>query len=164
VSLPGETLVCFHTDGVLDARVDGKLFGAQRLNRALAELGPEATASDLLDRVTEASSQRPDDMAACLLRIEGGRGTPSVQAEEVELDRREVTRARAERLLLARGFEPHEVEQVMIAARRAVTRDGAVVLELHLGDRRPEVALRPQNVAPFKPTIRASSRALEMSG
>jgi hypothetical protein len=39
-----------------------------------------------------------------------------------------------------------------------------VVLELHLGDQRPEVALRPQNVAFFEPTIRASSRALEMSG
>jgi hypothetical protein len=156
--------MCFHTDGVLDAGVDGKLFGAQRLNRALTELGPEATASDLLDRVAQESSQRPDDMAACLLRVEGGRGAPSVQAEEVELDRREVTRARAERLLLARGFEPHEIEQVMIAARRAVTRDGAVVLELHLGDRRPEISLRPHNVAPFKPTIRASSRALEMSG
>jgi serine phosphatase RsbU (regulator of sigma subunit) len=164
VSLPGEALVCFHTDGVLDARVDGELFGARRLNRALAGLASDATASELLDRVSEETSQRPDDMAACLLRIEGDGSAPSVRAEEVELDRRELTRARAERLLLARGFDPDEVEQVMVAARRAVTRDGAVVLELHLGDQQPEVTLRPRNVAPFKPTIRASSRALEMSG
>jgi serine phosphatase RsbU (regulator of sigma subunit) len=164
VSLPGEALVCFHTDGVLDARVDGKLFGARRLNLALAELAPGTTASDLLDRVARESTQRPDDMAACLLRVEGDHLVPSVQAEEVELDRREITRGRVERLLLARGFDPYEVEQAMIAARRAVRIDGAVVLELHLGDRRPELSLRPHNVAPFKPTIRASSRALEMSG
>jgi serine phosphatase RsbU (regulator of sigma subunit) len=164
VSIPGEAVVCFHTDGLLDARVDGELYGAARLGAAVAGLDRDATASDLLDRVAREADQRPDDMAACLLRVEGDRSAPSVQAEEVELDRQELTRARAERLLLARGFEPHEVEQVMISARRAVTRDGAVVLELHLGDQRPEVALRPNNVTPFKPTIRASSRALEMSG
>jgi hypothetical protein len=45
-----------------------------------------------------------------------------------------------------------------------VARDGTVVLELYVGEESPEVALRPQNVAPFEPTIRASSRALEMSG
>jgi serine phosphatase RsbU (regulator of sigma subunit) len=164
VSLPGEALVCFHTDGVLDARVDGELYGAGRLKVALAGLGSDATASDLLDRVARESNQRPDDMAACLLRIEGDRSAPSVRAEEIELDRQELTRVRAKRLLLARGFDPHEVEQVLISARRAVTRDGAVVLELHLGDQRPEAALRPHNVAQFQPTIRASSRALEMSG
>jgi serine phosphatase RsbU (regulator of sigma subunit) len=164
VSLPGEALVCFHTDGILDARVGNELFGARRLRLALAGLDPDATASTLLDRVAEEADQRPDDMAACLLRVAGDRSAPSVQAEEVELDRRELARTRAERLLLARGVDPDEVEQVMVAARRAVTRDGAVVLDLRLGDQRPEVALRPHNVTSFKPTIRASSRALEMSG
>jgi hypothetical protein len=37
------------------------------------------------------------------------------------------------------------------------------VLQLHMGVP-PEVTLRPQNVTPFEPTIRARSRALEMSG
>ncbi|HWX96236.1 MAG TPA: PP2C family protein-serine/threonine phosphatase [Solirubrobacteraceae bacterium] len=164
VSLPGESLVCFYTDGVVDARTRGELFGARRLKAALAGLGAGASASALLDRVAEETDQRPDDMAACLLRIEGDGSAASVQAEEVELDRGEVARDRVERLLLARGFEMQEIEQIMASARRAVAREGAVVLELHLGDQRPEVALRPQNVALFEPTIRASSRALEMSG
>jgi serine phosphatase RsbU (regulator of sigma subunit) len=163
VSLPGESLVCFYTDGVLDARVGGQLFGVRRLKLALAELGPDATASALLDRVAEESDQRPDDMAACLLRVEGDRSAPSVQAEELELDRREAGRDRAGRLLLARGLDAGKVEHVIGAARSAVARDGAVVLELHMGVP-PEVTLRPQNVAPFEPTIRARSRALEMSG
>jgi serine phosphatase RsbU (regulator of sigma subunit) len=164
VSLPGESLVCFYTDGLLDARVHGGLFGASRLKAALAGLGPDATASALLERVAEETEQQPDDMAACLLHVEGSRGAPRVQAEELELDQREVARERAERLLLARGLPPAEIEQVMTAARRAVNRDGAVVLELQLGGHSPEVALRQQNVRPFEPTIRASSRALEMSG
>ena len=50
------------------------------------------------------------------------------------------------------------------SAKGAVARDGAVVLELHLSEMAPEVTLRPQNVTRFEPTIRASSRALEMSG
>jgi serine phosphatase RsbU (regulator of sigma subunit) len=164
VSLPGESLVCFYTDGVLDSRVGGELFGARRLRGALAGLGGDADASTLLDRVAEGTDQRPDDMAACLLRIEGDRSGPTVQAEEVELDRDELARNRVERLLLARGFEVQEIEQVLASARRAIAREGSVVLELHLGEQRPEVALRPQNVAFFEPTIRASSRALEMSG
>jgi hypothetical protein len=52
----------------------------------------------------------------------------------------------------------------MSSVRRAVASDGAVVLELHLGGETPEVILRSQNVTHFEPTIRASSRALEMSG
>jgi hypothetical protein len=164
LSLPGESRVCFYTDGVLDARVGGQLFGVRRLKLALAGLGPDATASSLLDRVAEESDQRPDDMAACLLRVEGDRSAPSVRVEELELDRREAERDRAGRLLLARGLDAGEVEHIIRSARNAVARDGAVVLELHLGEGPPEVTLRPQNVMPFEPTIRARSRALEMSG
>jgi serine phosphatase RsbU (regulator of sigma subunit) len=164
LSLPGESLVCFYTDGVLDARVGGQLFGARRLKLTLAGLGSDATASTLLDRVVEESDQRPDDMAACLLRVEGDRSVPSVQVEEIELDRREAERDRVGRLLLARGLDAREVEHTIKSARGAVARDGVVVLELHLGERPPEVTLHPQNVMPFEPTIRARSRALEMSG
>ena len=39
VAVPGEAQVCFFTDGVTEARTGGELFGAERLTRALAELG-----------------------------------------------------------------------------------------------------------------------------
>jgi serine phosphatase RsbU (regulator of sigma subunit) len=164
VSLPGESLVCFYTDGLLDARVDGELFGARRLKLALAGLDGDATASLLLDHIAEQTDQRPDDMAACLLRVEGDRSAPSVKVEEIELDRREAARDRARRLLLARGVAPEEIDRILSSARSAVARDGVVVLELHVGEGAPEVILRRHNVTPFEPEIRASSRAMELSG
>ncbi len=73
VSVPGRSQICFHTDGITEARVAGELFGAERLAGTLAELGPRATASALLEQVTEETDARPDDMAACLLNVEGRR-------------------------------------------------------------------------------------------
>jgi serine phosphatase RsbU (regulator of sigma subunit) len=64
VSVPGWSQVCFHTDGVTEARVGRELFGDERLARTLAELGPQAMASALLERVAEETTARPDDMAA----------------------------------------------------------------------------------------------------
>jgi hypothetical protein len=87
VSVPGRSQICFHTDGVTEARVAGELFGAERLARTLAELGPQATASALLDQVAEETDARPDDMAACLLNVEGGAAAPTILVEELELDR-----------------------------------------------------------------------------
>ncbi len=67
------SLVCFHTDGLTEARVSGDLYGEHRLRRALASLGPAATASSLLARVAATTDARPDDMAACLLHAAAGR-------------------------------------------------------------------------------------------
>ncbi|HYM53873.1 MAG TPA: SpoIIE family protein phosphatase [Solirubrobacteraceae bacterium] len=163
VSLPGASLACFFTDGLVEARVGDELFGVQRLRRTLAGLEPGATASALLDRVTEESDRRPDDMAACLLRIEGGADAPRVQVEELELDRREAAGDRVERFLLAGGVESQELGEVVRSARGAVKRHGGVVLELHLGDGSPEIVLRPSNVARLAPPDRVREHRAGMS-
>ena len=147
VSVPGRSLVCFYTDGVIESRVGRELFGQARLVRALTELEPNATASALLDRVAEQSDQRPDDMAACLLRIDGGAAAPSVKVEELELDRHDAAGDRAERFLLACGVDSGETAEVMRSARVAAERSGKVLIELRAGDGPPEVALRQDNVA-----------------
>ncbi len=147
VSVPGRSLVCFYTDGVIESRVGRELFGQARLGRALTELEPNATASALLDRVVEESDRRPDDMAACLLRIDGAEAAPSVKVEELELDRHEASGDRAERFLLAYGVDSTEAAEVMRAARAAAERTGKVLIELRLGDGPPEVVLRQDNVA-----------------
>ena len=147
VSVPGRSQLCFHTDGVTEARVAGELFGAERLERALGEIGPGASASALLDRVAAETDTRPDDMAACLLDIEGGAAAPAVLLEEIELDHEDAANDRTERFLLACGVQRREVAELMRSARAATERAGTVVVELRLGDGPPEVTLGRDNVA-----------------
>jgi hypothetical protein len=149
VSLPGQSQACFYTDGVTDARVGGELFDAERLTRTLIDLGPGATAAALLDRVADETDAHPDDMAACLLSVEGGAGAPTVLVEELELDRDEAASDRTERFLLACGIERREAAEVMRSAPLSAGRTGTVLLELHLADGPPEVVLQRDNVAPL---------------
>jgi serine phosphatase RsbU (regulator of sigma subunit) len=154
VSIPGGSLICFYTDGVVEARVRGELFGAARLGELLAELGPDASAAALLDRVEGETETHPDDMAACLLRVEGDEQRPVMHVEELELDRREASRGRAERFLLAGGLDPFEIETVLASVRASVARHGRVLLALHLGEGSPRVSLHPQNVTTLEPPTR----------
>jgi len=147
VSLPGRAQICFYTDGVTEARVGSELFGADRLIDTLIELGPGASASDLLDRVTQLADARPDDMAACVLCVEGGDAAPRVLVEELELDRDEAASARSERFLRACGVERGEVAEVTHAAGVAAGRAGTVVLEVRSGEGSPHVALRRDHLA-----------------
>ena len=146
VSVPGAAKICLHTDGVTDARVGSELFGAERLVGALGELGPQATAPALLKRVAAASDRRPDDMAACLLRVEGGADAPRVVVEEIELDREEAAGDRVERFLLACGVAREEIPELLRSAEIAVGRTGTAVLELAFGEGAPRVAVRHDNV------------------
>ncbi len=147
VSVPGSSLICFHTDGVAESRVGGELFGAERLARVLAELGSQATASALLARVAKETDSHPDDMAACLLRVRGGTGVPIVLIEELELDRDEAASDRTERFLLACGVQRSEIAELMRSARVATERAGTVLLEVRLIDGPPEVTLRRDSIA-----------------
>jgi serine phosphatase RsbU (regulator of sigma subunit) len=147
VSVPGRALACFYTDGVTEARVGSRLFGADRLRRTVAELGTDASAAALLERVAESTDQHPDDMAACLLQVEGGTAPPRVQVEEMELGRRDLISGRAQRFLLGAGVRRDQVGELLRRVHVALGRHGGVVLELHLGEGAPEAVLREQNVA-----------------
>ncbi len=147
VSVPGRSQFCFYTDGLTEARVGSELFGAERLVDTLAELGPAATAPAVLARVAERADARPDDMAACLLSVEGGDEPPVALVEELELDRDDAADARTQRFLLACGVERHEIAEVMRAARVAAGRAGTVVLEARHTDGPPEVTLQREQVA-----------------
>jgi len=147
VSVPGGAQICFHTDGVTEARVGSDLFGTERLRDTLAELGPSATAPALLERVAERADERPDDMAACLLQIEGTEQAPTVLVEELELDRDEASSARTERFLLACGVARAEVAEALRSAAVAAGRAGTIVLEVRRSDGVPEVSLRRENLA-----------------
>ncbi len=162
VSVPGFSQVCFHTDGVTDARVGSELYGAGRLARTLAELAPGAGATALLDRVAEQTDARPDDMAACLLRIEGGAAAPAVLVEELELDGEQAAGDRTERFLLACGVKRDEIAPLMRSAR-AVAGRGSVLLEVRFDGGHPEVLLQRDNVASLQPRRARPPTALTVS-
>lgn len=146
VAIPGDAQVCFYTDGVTEARVGVELYGAQRLTRALTGLGPSASAQGLLERVAQETDARVDDMAACLLHIEGDTAPPAILSEELELDREETSGERARTLLLACGLDPAEIEELMHSTRAATGREGTATLEVHMADGSPKVVLRRGNL------------------
>jgi serine phosphatase RsbU (regulator of sigma subunit) len=147
ISVPGRALACFYTDGVVEARVGRRLFGLSRLRSTLAAVGPKANAAALLEQVAQESDTRPDDMAACLLRIEGEELAPRVSVEEIELDRRDLLRGRAARFLKAAGVEAEEAAEALRSLRSLLAQHGAAVVELQMGEGSPQVSLRPNNVA-----------------
>ncbi|HWF33177.1 MAG TPA: PP2C family protein-serine/threonine phosphatase [Solirubrobacteraceae bacterium] len=146
VSVPGAARLCFHTDGVTEARIAGELFGSERLAEELAQLGPQDDASALLDRVAARSDARPDDMAACLLRVQDGAGAPSIVFEQLELDRDAATSPRVERFLRDCGVRPAQAAQLLRSARARLERAETVLLELRLGSGEPVVSLNDDNV------------------
>jgi serine phosphatase RsbU (regulator of sigma subunit) len=163
VSVPGRAKVCFYTDGVTEARVGSQLFGAERLARSLEGLGPDATAAALLERVAEETDARPDDMAACVLSIEGASDEPAVLAEELELDREEASSERTERFLLACGVERREIAELTHSAQAAAGRAGAILVEARLSGGAPRVALRREHLALLQPPAAGRREALGVS-
>jgi hypothetical protein len=149
IRLPGAAQVCLHTDGVTDARVGAEFYGAQRLTRALVELGPQASASQLLDRVARETDVQADDMAACLLFMPGGAEAPDVLAEELQLDAERAASPRAAQFLLACGVGQDRLAGVLAAAREEAARAGSAVLEVRpaCGLRPAQVGVRPDNLA-----------------
>jgi hypothetical protein len=133
VSVPGPARLCFHTDGVTEARIAGELYGAERLAGALAGLPREADATALLERVAEQSDARPDDMAACLLRVHDGHGAPTIALEQLELSRELVAGPRVERFLRDCGLEPAEAQALVRDARRRLQRLDTLMLEVERG-------------------------------
>ncbi|HEY2537534.1 MAG TPA: PP2C family protein-serine/threonine phosphatase [Solirubrobacteraceae bacterium] len=151
VSVPGGALICFHTDGVTEARVGDELFGARRLTQTLAELGPRASAPELLERVAAQTDARPDDMAACVLSVDGSKAAPGVLVEELELDREQAGGDRIEPFLLACGVPRGEIAELVGSTRAVAERSGSALLELSLTGAAPEVTLRRDNVALLHP-------------
>jgi Stage II sporulation protein E (SpoIIE) len=157
LSLPGQSLLCFYTDGVVEARVEGGLFGADRLAGTLSEARGDLTASELLDRVAAVAQPRADDMAACLIRIEGEQSVPVTRVEELELDRWGATTDYGQQFLVACGVEASKADEIMRAARITQERVGNLVLEVRLGDGAPEAVVRRRKVATLHPGGRANA-------
>jgi serine phosphatase RsbU (regulator of sigma subunit) len=129
---------CLHTDGVVEARVGGRLLGLDRLERALESLPPDADADQLLDAVAEIADEVPDDMAVCLVTAPDDAPAAGPRIEELEVDEREVGDS-LERFLRACGVPLIEVPGVLREAGEAARREGSATVRVRLGAFRPGV-------------------------
>jgi hypothetical protein len=145
VGLPPGSIACFFTDGMTDARVDGQLLGRERLAELLAELGPEATAPELLDRVAELAERTPDDMAACILHAHGD-GAGTLRVEELEVSRADIAGDAVPRFLRECGIPMADMPALFREAMEVARQSGSAVLRVRLGDWRPGVDVLPGNV------------------
>jgi hypothetical protein len=156
--LPAAAAICFFTDGIVEARSGGELFGVQQLTDNLAALGPTATAEDLVEHVVKATDRRPDDMAACLLRLDGGTALAAgalgssgtepagiARTEELEVDRPALRGERVTRFLTACGLPAARVAEATRAAHVVVDSAGEAVLRVRHDGGRTETEVMPHN-------------------
>jgi hypothetical protein len=136
---------CLHTDGVVEARVNGQVLGSGRLERAIESLPHEADADQVLDAVAEIADDIPDDMAVCLVAAAPDAPAAGPRVEELEVDEHEAGDS-LERFLRACGVTLIEVPGVLREAGEAARREGSATVRVRLGDFRPGVDVMPGNL------------------
>ena len=123
-------LLCFFTDGLIEARHDGAFLGRDGLKHLTDELGDTGTASDLLQSVVDLAHEAEDDLAALVLRAGTHVEARASRLEEFELDEADLQRKSAERFLAACDASAAEIERLGLAARAAVEETGHAVLRV----------------------------------
>jgi hypothetical protein len=147
VSLPSGSAVCFFTDGLIEARRGDEMIGRLGLVQIIRELGPHATATQLLDRIAREADEVSDDMAACMFRVSDGPNEAYLpRVEEIEVVRDEPLDATLGRFLAACGLEPDAVAETVERARRTVRQFRGAVVRVSLPSGGPRVEIRPANV------------------
>jgi Stage II sporulation protein E (SpoIIE) len=132
VTVPRGTDLCFFTDGVVEARLDGEMFGRERLAAVLEEQRPQPVASDVLTRVSKQIDQSSDDMAVCLVTIEAKRAVRTFRLEELELQSHEVDLPHARRFLEACGVSEGRIDDALSSLRTTAGEFGAAVLRVRI--------------------------------
>jgi hypothetical protein len=140
--MPEGASVMIYSDGLLEARVDGVPLGPERLAAWLRELGPDATARAVLDRVVEHADRVPDDLAAVLLHAAPGANAPAARIEQLKLDVLDMDGPDLDGFLRAAGVS--DVDR-LVAGRRVSELLGTtsgVIVEVRTGEH-PMVGVTP---------------------
>jgi stage II sporulation SpoE-like protein len=139
--------VCFFTDGLIEARRGDAMIGRLGLVDIIRELGPHATATQLLDRIAGEADDVSDDMAACMFRVSDGPNEAYLpRVEEIEVGRDEPLDATLGRFLTACGLDPEASAATVERARRTVRQFRGAVVRVSLPSGGPRVEVRPANV------------------
>jgi stage II sporulation SpoE-like protein len=143
VALPVGSVACFFTDGLAEARVDGELFGRERLASLIEELNGDISAPALLESIRTEVHHMPDDMAACVLRPvapANAADQPNERIEELEL--REGGERDLRRFLAACGIAPVEIGDLVRSANARAADYGGAIARVRLAEgERPQVTL-----------------------
>jgi hypothetical protein len=146
VPLPGGSVVCLYTDGLAEARTEGGILGRPRLADILEELGRDATASALIDRVAGEARLVTDDMATVVLSPTAALTAGGFREERLEVNAEEVEEGLAERFLAACGVEDPRRSGAVAEARAWAASHQAAVLHVRFGTRGAIVEVLPRNV------------------
>jgi hypothetical protein len=148
VPLPSETVACFFTDGLLEARMSGDLIGREELARFVAELGPEQYADSLLAQVIAVADSTPDDMAVCVVRPVGGAEIRAPRLETLELDAEDITLGLADRFLEDCEVPAYQATTAIEALSATAASCGTAVLEVTIDETGPRVRVTRPEAAP----------------
>jgi serine phosphatase RsbU (regulator of sigma subunit) len=132
VTVPRGTDLSFFTDGIVEARRDGEMWGRDRLAELLDEQRPQPLASDVLRRVREEVDTITDDMAICIASVESKRATRAYRLEELELLASEVDDPHAVRFLEACGVSPDRIEDALCSLKTTAGEFGSAVLRVRM--------------------------------
>jgi hypothetical protein len=150
--VPGST-ACMFTDGLMEARVDGRILGRERLEEILEELGRDASAHGLIERVSHEARVLSDDIAAVVVAPTGGVTAGLFRTEQLELTAHELDGPLAQRFLESCGLPEDEVDIAIEDATMLADRFGGAILHVVFGNRM-RVEVLPRNVE----SIEAASR------
>jgi Stage II sporulation protein E (SpoIIE) len=150
--VPG-AIACLFTDGLMDARVAGGILGRGRLEELLRELGDDATARGLIERVSQESRVLSDDIAAVVVSPANGAVPTGFRTEQLELSGGELEGPIARRFLESCGVSGAEADAAVDKARALAGASGAVILNVVFGEN-PHVDVRPRDAE----SIEAASR------
>ena len=145
VPLAPGSVACLYTDGLSEARTETGILGRGRLSDIVSEMGRDAKAEDLLERIAAEARIVSDDMATCLIAPNTGVTAGGFRTEQLEVAASELDGPLARRFLEACGVDTPEAELAEVEARGMADRFGGAILHVVLGNRRT-VEVLPRNV------------------
>ncbi len=132
VSLVPGAVVCFFSDGLIEARCDKELLGRERLGEILASLGQRPDATRLLAAVRAATRATPDDMAACVLVPELAVIGAPTHVEELEADLKALDTGQVRRFLEVCQVPAAEIDPTIELVGEIATISGTALLSVEL--------------------------------
>jgi hypothetical protein len=145
LAFPRGATAFFYTDGLSEARTTEGRLGDADLERLVRELGPGATAEQVIERVAKTAETMPDDAVACVLTAEEGAAIVRSRVEWLELTRSELHGPMLAGFLQECGLSLGAVRAAELDAIEVARESGGAVIEVRMGDR-PDVDVRPPDL------------------